>query len=269
MGLVHELPDCGVVVALSGTLPPDLRPTPGRFLIDVVADGLPHPAAQRHLVQNRAHAQRLPWSDFIPHWPQPRLVPRVETRGDRFENLRFYGDRPNLDPRLADRAFAEKVRESFGLVMECVPAERWHDYSDTDCVLGVRQLSRKPFLSKPATKLTNAWLAGVPFLGGADSAFRSEGRPGTNYLACQSEEEVLHALERLKTEPNLRRRIVAEGRRASEPFRCEVLAKSWEDYLRVAVHIHSPAWQVLSSSSRSLGFLVHRAALVCDRVLLR
>jgi hypothetical protein len=47
----------------------------------------------------------------------------------------------------------------------------WHDYSTDDLVLAVRDLTEKDALVKPASKLVNAWIAGVPALLGPEPAF--------------------------------------------------------------------------------------------------
>ena len=90
--IVDRIPDSGIVVTLSNFLPPGFRASKKQFIAAVVADFLPHPGAQLQVVQNAAHAKRLPGSVFMPHWPQPNHIPRDSARGDRFETLAFFGD---------------------------------------------------------------------------------------------------------------------------------------------------------------------------------
>ena len=169
--LCHQIPDEGLVVSLTGNLPSGFKCPEGIFLVGVVADGIPHPACHFHILQNAKHAARLPRSTYLPHWPQPGLITRKRERGDRFENVYFFGDPPNLAPELRDPSFSDSLRERLGLNLVIAGSDRWHDYSEADCVIAIRELGTSGFLGKPATKLYNAWMAGVPFIGGGDSAF--------------------------------------------------------------------------------------------------
>jgi hypothetical protein len=229
--LCHQLPEEGVVVALTGNLPRDFKCPKGIFLIGVVADGNPHPACHFHILQNAKHAARLPRSTYIPLWPQPGLIPRKRERGDRFENIYFFGDPPNLAPELRDPSFSDSLREQLGLNLVIAGSDRWHDYSEADCVIAIRELGARGFLGKPATKLYNAWMAGVPFIGGGDSAFETDGRPGVDYLRCTTLESVITALDLLKNDSNLRCRMVDEGLSASLWFSPSAITERWIVFL--------------------------------------
>lgn len=233
--LCHRIPDEGIVVALTGNLSNDFKSPPGIFLIGVVADGAPHPACHVHILQNAIHAARLPRSTYIPHWPQPDLVPREQGRGDTFENLLFYGDPRNLAPELKDPSFSRILRERLGMTLVIAEADRWHDYSDADCVIAIREFGSRRFLGKPATKLYNAWMAGVPFIGGMDSAFSSDGREGIDYLCCNTPGEVLSALQQLQLDPQFRNSLVIQGEQAAKGFSAEAITKRWIGYLRSVI----------------------------------
>jgi len=153
--LVTELPEQGIIVTLSNLLPEGFRAARGQFIAAVAADFLPHPGAQFQILQNKAHAQRLPGSGFMPHWPQPGLIPRHPDRGERFETAAFLGDRSNLPPELADPLFTARLWEKTGLRFEIRDNTRWHDYSDVDLVIAIRDFSSARHLHKPATKLYN------------------------------------------------------------------------------------------------------------------
>jgi len=66
-------------------------------------------------------------------------MPRDPGRGDRFENLVFYGDPPHPDPALREPVFADSLKSRFGITFRIAGSEDWHDYSRTDCVLAVRK----------------------------------------------------------------------------------------------------------------------------------
>jgi hypothetical protein len=239
--LCYSIPHEGIVVALTGNLMPGYRAPKGVYLIGVVADGSPHPACHFHILQNAAHASRLPRSAYIPLWPQPGLIPRNTERGDRFENICFFGDPANLAPELRTPSFSDSLRERLGLNLVIAGSERWHDYSEADCVIAIREFGSRRFLEKPATKLYNAWMAGVPFIGGNDSAFEADGRQGIDYLRCSTPESVIIALEQLKGDCEFRRRLVLEGKRVARRFTPDAITSEWRNLL------HSLATQSATS----------------------
>ena len=90
------MPEEGTIVTLSNFLHPNFRASNKQFVAAAVADFLPHAGAQIQILQNAAHARLFLGSVFIPHWPQPNLIPRDPARGDRFETLAYFGDSQNL-----------------------------------------------------------------------------------------------------------------------------------------------------------------------------
>lgn len=227
VSLVNEIPREGIVVAITGNIPVSLPSHSGLFVAGVVADGSPHPKAQLQIVQNAAHARRLPQSLFMPHWTQPGLVPRRKDRLGKFERVAFFGDRGNLAPELLAREWTEELRKRVGATFEVRGAARWHDYSDVDAVVAIRDFRRGLQLHKPAAKLHNAWLASVPFIGGSDSAYAANGIPGTDYLVARTPGEVLSHLERLKHDESFRTFITEQGRKKSLEFSREAITKRW------------------------------------------
>jgi hypothetical protein len=260
--LVTEFPSKGIVVALTGTLAEDFVPPPEVFLIGVVADGLPHRAADLLVLQNPEHARRLPRAVYVPLWTQPHLLPRDPRRGDVFRRICFYGDPANLAPELAGPSFAATLKAMHNLDFETLPATRWSDYSETDCVLGIRSFAAKRHLHKPPTKLANAWLAGVPFLGGAESALLGVGSPGENFLLCRSVNDVLSSLQLLSENPELRHGLVAAGTRAAHDFSREAIEDRWVEILRSCRKERLP----LFSIGRSLRLRLRGMRLTWDRL---
>ncbi len=264
--ICHRIPDEGIVVALTGNLGNDFKSPGGIFLIGVVADGAPHPACHVHVLQNAIHAARLPRSTYIPHWPQPNLVPRDHERGDTFENLVFYGDPCNLDLGLRDPSFSKILRERLGMTLVIAGADSWHDYSNADCVIAIREFGSRRFLGKPATKLYNAWMAGVPFIGGNDSAFSSDGREGIDYLRCNSTGEVLSALQQLKLDPPFRNSLVIEGEQAAKDFSTEAITNRWVGYLRSVIAGPAASHSGKSRLGRGLASRHMQLNLILDRL---
>jgi len=179
--LCTDIPSRGIIITTSAFLSPSLKnqisSLENIFLIDIITDGLPNPHAHLHLVQNKALAERLPHSFFIPHWPQPNLIPRDPTRGNRFENVCFFGTPSNIARELLSPTWSQRLQSELGLQAYLLRSHQWHNYSAADCVFAILDFSSSLHLHKPATKLYNSLHAGFPFIGGNDSASASDGRP--------------------------------------------------------------------------------------------
>lgn len=233
--LVHEMPAQGCVIALAGTVPSSFRPPQELFLAGVVADGLPHPAAHLHIVQNAAHARRLPRSVFMPHWPQPGLIERDAQRGTKLERIAFFGTRDNLAAELQDAKWQSELARGTGAKIEIRGADKWHDYNDVDAVVAIRDFRGGRQLHKPATKLYNAWLAGVPFIGGTDCAYAAEGNAGHDYLVARSPDEVISHLEKLKRDEAFRCSLVGEGKKKAAGYTAESITARWQKLIEETI----------------------------------
>ena len=227
IGLLHEMPEEGAVIALTGNIPSSFRTTARLFIAGIVADGLPNPRASLNIVQNAQHARYLPSSLFMPLWTQPGLIERSKDRFAAFERVAFFGDRGNVASELAGETWKRQLASETGCVFEIRGAEGWHDYSDVDAVIAVRDFRGGRQLHKPATKLYNAWLAGVPFIGGSDSAYAAEGSPGRDYLVASSPEEALSHLRELKDNPSLRASLVGQGKKKGSNYTVEAVTARW------------------------------------------
>lgn len=264
--LCTVLPKEGKIVTLANFLHPQFRATKNQCVAAVVADFLPHPGAQIQILQNAAHTVRLPGSVFIPHWPQPNLIPRDPARGDRFESLAYFGDPQNLAPELRSETFQNELRSRCGLTIEIREAARWHDYSDIDAVLAVRDFSKDRHLHKPATKLYNAWLAGVPLLTGSDSACAAEGTDCVDYLQVHSHAQLLECLERLKNDPTWRHRIVSEGQKKTATRNRDAVRQVWLDLLSKKLPQSLHRWQSRSPLQHRVIFQWQSAVFFLDRI---
>lgn len=244
--LVTELPTDGIIITMSACLAAG-RPLPREvFVAGLVADGLPHPRAHVHLVQNALHATRLRDALFMPHWPQPNLLPRDGARGDTFRRVCYFGDESNLAPELRAPAWREALSQTTGAELEIRGAALWHDYRDVDAVIAVRDFAGGRQLHKPGTKLYNAWLASVPFIGGMDSAYAADGRPGTDYLVARSAAEALDHLQAIARDAVLRNNLVQAGNERARHFSPEAMLQKWRHLLevelpeRAARRLHRP-----------------------------
>lgn len=238
--LVGSLPEEGIVLGHRDSLKYEFRPTKKVLMVCMKADQATHPYAQMHVVQNSQETKVVENSYFICHWPQPGLIPRDRDRGDRFENIAYFGISYNIAPELKDPSWSQTLAE-MGLQWTIVPKERWHDYSDVDAVIAVRTFeATEAYLWKPATKLYNSWRAEVPVILGAESAFQAERRSDLDYIEVRSLQEAISALQTLKENPKLRQDMIANGRDRAQATSIETILSSWKTFL---TDIATPAYQ--------------------------
>jgi hypothetical protein len=242
------------------------------YIIDVVADEKPHPRAPLHLIQNKAHSKLLPNSLFMPHWSEPNLIPRDLKRGSRFENIAFFGYIGNLASELFSEEWRDQLRRATGLHFSVVDPSSWNDYSEIDGVIAIRDFSRSAHFRKPATKLYNAWLAGVPFIGGRDSAFSSDGCHGKNYLAAHSLSQLLKHLKhlkRLKEDQKFRSYLVMNGTQKSLFFSRDAILRYWLRLIQEVLPNRLLAWQQQSHLERRFHSLFNRTMCTMEHHLFK
>jgi hypothetical protein len=230
------------------------------LLVAVRADHSESHLADFELVQNRV------WEDgvrrfFVPFWPQPGLVPRDPARGTRIERVAFKGLRASLHPAITQPALREELaRRGIELIIDAVEYRgvatdgsslRWADYSDVDLVLAIRAPTGS-HTDKPASKLYNAWRAGVPALLGAEPAYRELYTDELDYIEVSSVVEALAAIDRLREEPDLYRRMVERGRERAAEFSPDAVLERWVDVLwrRIPQLAHDRPWRSLPAWMR-------------------
>lgn len=209
-------------------------------LVGVRADSSPPRLADYEVLQSGLHAdgrRRF----FVPHWRQPGLVPRDPRRGERLQRLIYKGYLRNLAPELQLRSFAsalagrgvEWVIDAVEYAGGATPAAmlRWHDYSDVDGVLALRPRRRGESADKPASKLTNAWAAGVPALLGPEYAFRELRRSELDYLEVRDAAAALAAVDRLINEAGLYRAMIENGLVRAHAFDDAAVLARWREVL--------------------------------------
>lgn len=176
---------------------------------------------------------------YLPYWPLPGILERDHARkGVRTVAYAGRIGKRNLASILKDGPRGDLAKR-FGFCV--IPPDRWHDMRQIDLLLAIRDFNGRTHDDKPASKLFNSWLAGVPLVGGTDSAFSAIGRPGNDYLRVTTERELSEALERLSDDPEFYETIVAAGRERRAEVSREYIAAQWldllegpvvEDYLR-------------------------------------
>jgi len=198
------------------------------------------PNADVEIVQNRTSAggrRRV----YIPHWPQPALLPRKTARGYRVEVAAFKGNRESLHADLQSPLWAAALgregvawqADEMAFTDDDVTRRRlrWNDYREIDLVVALRSPCRRLHPSKPATKLVNAWLAGVPAVLGPEVACREERQSPLDYLEAANAEEAIAAIRRLVREPGLFRAMVSHGRVRAGAFSTAAILERWRELL--------------------------------------
>ena len=246
--LVAQMPADGIAVAHRKTIPPDFQPPPNLLLVCVRADASFHHFAHLHVVLNRKQLGRWYPSHYLPHWRQNGLVPRAAERGERLENVAFFGDHCCLVQEMQGPAWEAKLH-ALGLNWNLVEPRLWHDFSQVDAVVAVRDFGRRHDI-KPATKLFNAWHAGVPAILGRESAFQQERRSGLDYLEAGSVDDVLAALRQLRADPALRRAMIANGRERARESAPALTVGRWRSFFHdVAIPAYE-RWQAADAGEK-------------------
>ncbi|MDX2212296.1 MAG: hypothetical protein SFY66_03295 [Oculatellaceae cyanobacterium bins.114] len=273
--LTGTLPEQGIVLAHRRSLPYGFKPTSKVLVICIEADQPSHPFAQCRVVQNptklgnslevlhhdiKVSQLTSKASYFMPHWPQIGLIPRDLERGDRFENIDYFGTGDNLAPELLDHSWADKLQD-MGLTWHFRSRDHyvtrnseqinsWNDYSSVDAVVAVRNFHGDDCTHKPATKLYNCWHAGVPAILGPDSAFRAERKSELDYIEVTSIDDLITALSRLQWDKKLYQNMIENGKRRAQETTTQALVNRWSHFLmNVAVPAYD-RWRYSSHFSQ-------------------
>ena len=268
--LVDTIPDEGIIISHRDYLNESLKPKQKQLFVCLRADTNRHPFAQLHVVQNSYQA--IPrklltlWeSHYISHWAQPSLIPRDSSRGDTFENITFAGNSINLVAEFKSEKWYQQL-EKMGLKFnQQLTHKDWNNYKNTDLILAIRNFGKNDeFCGKPASKLYNAWLAGVPAILGYESAFRYERKNKLDYIEATTYEEVITALKLLKEDKDLRKAMVENGFQRAKEVSREEIAKKWESFL---VDVAVPAYEKWCNTPRwqQQIFLLLRSLFVAVR----
>ena len=249
----HVLKKCGLPLELSHHLDPTavnlvhgnlLKTLPKRsdcYCVSLQADYPHFPMAQYHIVQNQAQVSEK--HSFTPCWPQIGQLSRETSRTD-VTRVAYQGalnftdldqDRINLDLR------------GEGITFELLDAGKWRNLEDVDVLVGIRSFGTQEYKRKPPSKLINAWHAGIPFIGGWDSAYSQIGTPGEDYLRVASYEEMLEKIIELKNNPILYRWMVRAGHKRAVEYTFDSIAQMWKAPMEGEISHDFEVWNKLST----------------------
>jgi hypothetical protein len=244
--LTDVFPKAGIVVSAGCTIPLFMQTSADVCHICTAADSPLRFYPQIHVLQNKTQHQEfsrslsIPTWVYIPHWSQPELIPRDVSRGDSFENIGYLGSRDQLATELQSEEIQEKFR-SMGLKFHIIEQD-FHNYSQLDAVIAVRSFDSNPYLHKPASKLVNAWMAGVPAILSSESAFRSLRQTSLDYLEVKTPDECFQALQTLHDNPNLRLAMIKNGHNRSKDFSDLQITERWLDLLKNQAPVIYESW---------------------------
>lgn len=211
----------------------------GAAFVGIRADNSSPLLADFEILQNGRYADgRRRFA--LPFWPQPGLLPRDPARGTRVERVGYMGLVENLAAEFRDDAWRRRLSE-VGLIWVATPVDYagtlqpknvdWENYNEVDAVLAVRPRDRRTAFTKPASKLINAWRAGVPALVGPEFPFRELRRSELDYLEVDGPDAAVEALLRLRSDPELYSLMVENGRRRAQEFSYQSILDRWAELL--------------------------------------
>lgn len=231
----------------------------GALLVAVRSDRRPVGFADAEIVQNAASADGKR-SFHLPHWPQPGLLPRDPARGATLRSLLFPGTPQNLHPDFASPRWHRFLAER-GITFRQQDGARpaaWPDYRDVDALLAIRPSGARLVRNKPAWKLFNAWLAGVPAILGPESGYRELREDPLDFLEADGLDGAMAAVDKL-CDPAVYAAMVAQGQRRGAAFTTAATVERWrallEDGLLQASGGHPrrplPRWRRRVSEART------------------
>ena len=229
------------------------------FLVVVRADRQPAMACDLAIVQNAIDP--MSHERFMPLWPQPGLTPRKGSRGTTLKRIAYMGRLTSPPAWFADPSFHGALKAR-GVDFE-VRTQGWDRYDDVDLVVAARDELPLVLANKPATKLYNGWLAGVPVLAAPEPAYEELRRSPLDYLRIEGPHDVLAAVDDLQAQPALYDAMVANGQRRARAFSVESIAQRWCELLQDEV---APRARAMTASlpGRALWFA---AAMARQKVL--
>ena len=210
------------------------------YVVGIRADRPPLRVGNRQVVQNRI-AGRSPSERYLPLWPQPGLLPRDPSRGKRIERIAYFGRDSSVPPWFFDPDFHAALAR-LGVTFEIRTGD-WHDYRDVDLVLAHRDEAPTMLRQKPASKLINAWLAGVPALLAPEPAFAALRESALDYRIVDSAGDVIRQVAQLKGDPACYRAMVANGARRAMGFDTGAVKAQWLEFLTCDVLPDYERWE--------------------------
>ena len=263
----NTIPEKGIILFHKGFFPKDKIPNKTQLFVCIQADYGRYKHAQCHIMQNPAGINNIVFSKksffeellfrftknfFLPHWNQDHIIARDNSRGSTFENVCFYGVTQNFPKELVEEDFALKLSKE-GIKLDIITeSNQWNDYSQTDCVLAIRDFTNKTHFNKPFSKIINGYLAGVPVIAGNESsAHYLKNKVKINLPIVKSKEECFDAIIALKKEYAKKLIEVQNDNEKLKKFKDKSIEIEWENLL-VALEQKYSCWQISSVLTKKI-----------------
>jgi hypothetical protein len=166
------------------------------------------------------------------------MIRRSAERFGRIRSVGFKGNRENLPSFMRDPAWVLTL-EAMGLRwLADLPEQgggsdqNWHNFSDVDVAVCLRAEDVGRSSWKPATKLINAWCAGAIPLVGPEPAYLDLVSPNEDAFVVENEADVVTALKRLRSEPDMVEAMEAAIGRRAEDFARDAVLDQWRVLLK-------------------------------------
>lgn len=250
--LVDNFEDPGIYVCHYDDLPKKGYPIT-HFFIAVRADRDRAFLCDMEIVQSPSSIEHRN-AHYVPHWTQPNLKSRDVRRGTSIYSLGYFGESKNLAVRFQSASFRDAL-SSLGVTLKIHEnPDSWSDYSDIDLVLAVRDGSDYFLASKPATKLFNAWLAGVPIITGAEPAYSYYWLSPLDFICTGNVDEVLEAISDLKNNPDRYQKMIANGFERAREIDRKATTRHW---ISIVQNYAYPAYQRKKRNSFGFKRILH------------
>lgn len=235
-----------------------LRGAPNHFIVSVQADYPKRRWAHFHIVQNKS--QETVNATMIPLWIQPALMCRDLSRNN-VSTVAYAGQ--TINGNLAGSVEMWKALiKPLGLKFVHLPSGRCYNLREVDVLVAIRSFDNRSYNNKPPSKLINAWHAGIPFIGGADSAYRQVGTPNEDYLVAKTPKELFSALQKLLHNNDLYNILVDNGRKKAASYTKDAIANIWEKALTGPVKQRYLRWKENGNNERYRFSLMLKASIL-------
>lgn len=269
VALTDRWPERGLLVFSSKqrrTLPQLAGSTADVYLLGIREDVGPALIADWEVLQNGREADNKA-RFFVPFWPQPGLIARDASRGPLLRRAAYKGFLRNLHPDFRDERWSRFLAER-GIAWWCDAPEyrgrqraatvtHWNDYSEVDLVVAIRPYDRFLHSRKPATKLYNAWLAGVPAMLGPEYAYRELRRSEEDYIEVHTLSEAMRSIDVLLQQPARYMAMIANGQRRAPDFSRAAILHQWAQLLFETLPARAADARVRRWRGRSLSARKH------------
>jgi hypothetical protein len=198
---------------------------------------------------------------FLPPLPQRGLMVRDASRGDRISVATLKANPENIPTRLVDGEIIDRLG-ALGVTLDIDSPENssgsdqsWQDFRSVDVAVCVRRRDSET-ISKPATKLLNAWAAGVIPIASREPAYVEIGSDRHDVLFFDELDEVPELIRLVQDDEVLREQLwrgVAESA-AAQPTLDQLVDDWWSLFLENQAP--PSRWR----GFRSLSFFVGRVA---------